>query len=385
MPAPRVAALRPAHAADAPPPPPLPLLASHTEDGGEGEGEEEQGGTEDGAGAVLGERRQAEQDEEQEQEQEEGQQQRQSQQQKQQKQKEQQQQQHQEEKQQAQQAQQQQEEARQQRPHGREGTSRLAPRAGAPGAVFSPVFNAAASTQPRALAGALARASEAHRHVLVFAAGPAAVNAAVKALATARGFLRASSGGGLEVLVQPTLRGRAPGADALALDVFFAPAPLALPPGGSGPGNRLVRVTGGSFEAEWARNLVANMPRRGQTVMKVAGAYAVENAVKSVALARGPLGRALGQDLIFVPLWCDEAGFEPPLGPRSPRGRRDGAPKAAWAAAQPAFAAAAAEGRPGGAFQVRPKLRLAVMRCIQGSPLSLVATSKAMPADDAPP
>ncbi|KIY98814.1 hypothetical protein MNEG_9148 [Monoraphidium neglectum] len=287
--------------------------------------------------------------------------------------------------------------------------------------MVSPVFTVGRDTRTLALAGAMAQAAEVHSHCLLFSAGAAATNIAVKALATARKFLRNSSAGGRELLVQPTLRGRAPGgADAVAFDVFITPAPLApeLVPGGTGPGNRQVRVTAGSFEADWARNLVANMPRRGQTVMKVAGAYAVENAVKSVALARPTLQRQHGQDFVFVPMWCDDAGFTPAMrqaggsgggGVRrsddgdsggdggvalQPRRKgKDGVLVSNRSSGQARSGAqgeggesVAARSRGGGSgggggagskLQLRPKLRLAVMRCKVDDPACVLPATGA--------
>jgi stage V sporulation protein SpoVS len=290
------------------------------------------------------------------------------------------------------------------------------------------VFTVGRGTRTLALAGALAAAAEVHDHLLLFSAGAHAANVAVKALATARKFLRASSGGRRELLAQPTLRGRAPGGlDALALDVYAAPAPLALAPGVTAPGNRQVRVTAGAFEADWARNLAANMPRRGQTVLKVAGAYAVENGLKSVALARPAVRRALGQDFVIVPMWCGDGGFTPARGgggggggggsgkdraDGKGRGGRGGAasrsgpgPEGAAAgggggggsgggrggerggdAGSPDAAPAPGEaGRAAGGLQLRPKLRLAVMRCRIDDPTCVLPAAQPPPSPQPPP
>jgi hypothetical protein len=45
------------------------------------------------------------------------------------------------------------------------------------------------------------------------------------------------------------------------------------------------------------------MPKRGQTVLRVAGPYAIENALLAVALARPMLVAAWGQDLAVCVMW----------------------------------------------------------------------------------
>ena len=188
--------------------------------------------------------------------------------------------------------------------------------------------------------------------------------------------------------MQPTLRGRAPGgADAYAFDVLLTPAPLALDPGAATPGNRRVRITAGSFEAAWAANLAANMPKRGQTVVKVAGAFAVGNALKAVALARPALRRTRGQDLVFVPVW-DPSGWtarEFGGGRGGNGGGGGGSARASSSGGDAGAGDAGASGRAqrapprragagGGAGGAGPrsKLLLAVMGCREGDPLNVL-------------
>jgi stage V sporulation protein SpoVS len=65
----------------------------------------------------------------------------------------------------------------------------------------------------------------------------------------------------------------------------------------------MLHLTSSSNEHTAARNLVDNMPKRGQTVLRVAGPYAIENAVLAVALARPLMVAAWGQDLAFLVTW----------------------------------------------------------------------------------
>ncbi|KAF8067130.1 hypothetical protein HT031_002177 [Scenedesmus sp. PABB004] len=205
--------------------------------------------------------------------------------------------------------------------------------------LTSPVCLVSGSTATRRLAGSIAAAFEVHAHQLLFAVGPAPLATAVKALATARAMLAAGGGPGggaqapaaaaaaaapaRELLMQPTLRGgrRPLTAQPYALDVAaVGPLPMApgveapqLPAPGAGAGPaparaKVVHITSASNEAAAARSLVDNMPARGQTVLRAAGAAAVETAVLAVALAR-PLMRARwGQDLAVCVTWGDNSG-----------------------------------------------------------------------------
>jgi hypothetical protein len=67
---------------------------------------------------------------------------------------------------------------------------------------------------------------------------------------------------------------------------------------------RVQHVTSSSNEQALARSLVDNMPGRGgQTVLRVAGPYAAENALLAVALARPLMRAAYGQDLAVLVAW----------------------------------------------------------------------------------
>ena len=153
-------------------------------------------------------------------------------------------------------------------------------------------------------------------------------------------------------------------------------------PGAGGLGPRSVRVPARAFEADWARNLVANKPRRGQTVLKVAGAYAIANSVTSVALARPAMQRGRGQDLVFVPMWCDSEWSDGGGGDsggggggRSGGGAHEAEDGGSGVLVEQegggvagSLHRAGAQALPG----MRPKLRLAVMRCREGDPLALL-------------
>jgi stage V sporulation protein SpoVS len=62
----------------------------------------------------------------------------------------------------------------------------------------------------------------------------------------------------------------------------------------------MLHITSSSNEYTAARNLVENMPKRGQTVLRVAGPYAIENAILAIALARPMMVAAWGQDLAVL-------------------------------------------------------------------------------------
>eukprot|EP00877_Chromochloris_zofingiensis_P003009 jgi/Chrzof1/12709/Cz07g04240.t1 len=143
------------------------------------------------------------------------------------------------------------------------------------------------------------------------------------------------------LLVQPTSRGPARGTAgwAFALDIFLTRDtlnlhPSALDPTSShGEGLRFLRVLGGSDEHRLASNLVQNMPKSGQVVVKVAGAFAVHNAVSIVTLGRQIMKQQQQQDLVMLPIW---------------------------------------EHKHGGV--VRPAVRLLVLRCTDAVPLQVLTT-----------
>ena len=108
---------------------------------------------------------------------------------------------------------------------------------------------------------------------------------------------------------QPTIRSRAAGRSAYALDIAKV-GPLPLPAAGTtrdkGPNAAnaaMLHITSSSNEYTAARNLVENMPKRGQTVLRVAGPYAIENAILAIALARPMMVAAWGQDLAVLAMW----------------------------------------------------------------------------------
>jgi stage V sporulation protein SpoVS len=79
-----------------------------------------------------------------------------------------------------------------------------------------------------------------------------------------------------------------------------------------GPGSAKVatrHLTSTSNEHAAARNLVEHMPQRGQTVLRVAGPYALETAVLAVALARPMMVAAWGQDLAVLVTWNSNRAY----------------------------------------------------------------------------
>eukprot|EP00775_Hariotina_reticulata_P006403 gene6403-6634_t len=71
-----------------------------------------------------------------------------------------------------------------------------------------------------------------------------------------------------------------------------------------------VHITSCSNEQVAARNLVENMPSRGQTVIRVAGPHATETAVLAVALARPMMQKRWGQDLAVCVLWGENNAYK---------------------------------------------------------------------------
>lgn len=117
------------------------------------------------------------------------------------------------------------------------------------------------------------------------------------------------------MLLQPTIRSRAAGRSAYALDIAKV-GPLPYRPAGTtrdkGPGSAnaaMLHLTSTSNEHTAARNLVEHMPKRGQTVLRVSGPYAVETAVLAVALARPLMVAAWGQDLAVLVMWSANKAF----------------------------------------------------------------------------
>lgn len=71
----------------------------------------------------------------------------------------------------------------------------------------------------------------------------------------------------------------------------------------------MLHLTSSSNEHIAARNLVDNMPKRGQTVLRVAGPYALETAVLAVAIARPMMVAAWGQDLALLVVWSANKAY----------------------------------------------------------------------------
>jgi stage V sporulation protein SpoVS len=119
------------------------------------------------------------------------------------------------------------------------------------------------------------------------------------------------------LLMQPTLRGRSrSGCYSYALDVSRVDQLPLNPAGGSrdrgvqAANANFVHITSCSNEQVAARNLVENMPGRGQTVIRVAGPYATETAVLAVALARPMMLKRWGQDLAVCVLWGENKAYK---------------------------------------------------------------------------
>lgn len=117
-------------------------------------------------------------------------------------------------------------------------------------------------------------------------------------------------------MLQPTIRSRAAGRNSYALDVAKAGhLPLKISDDtldsdlAAAAHSAKLHITSSSNEHTAARNLVDNMPRRVQTVLRVAGPYAIETAVLAVALARPMMVATWGQDLAVLVRWSANKAY----------------------------------------------------------------------------